>query len=239
MTDSERKRHALALFAPIAPSYDRAGAMLSLGLERGWRRYLVSSVPARRDDIVLDVACGTGLVTAELLRQKKCGVIGIDQSAFMLAGARRRLAADDRVTLVQGRAEALPFDHASVDHLTVTYLLRYVDDPAATLAELVRVIRPGGTFASLEFGMPNRGPIRWGWWAYTRWGLPAIGRLVSREWADTGRFLHRSIPDFYQRFPLDHLLDLHRAAGLADVVARRFTLGSAVVIVGRRIPADG
>ena len=70
MTDSERKRHALALFAPIAPSYDRAGAMLSLGLERGWRRALVASVPAGRDDIVLDVACGTGLVTAELRQER-------------------------------------------------------------------------------------------------------------------------------------------------------------------------
>jgi demethylmenaquinone methyltransferase / 2-methoxy-6-polyprenyl-1,4-benzoquinol methylase len=215
LTASERTRHALNLFAPIASSYDRAGALLSLGRERGWRDQLVGAVPAGSGQVVLDVACGTGLVSAEL---------------------RRRFAGDPDVTLVQASAEALPFDDASVDHLTVTYLLRYVDDPAAQLRELVRVIRPGGTFASLEFGVPTTGPLRWGWQAYTRFALPAIGRLVSPEWAEAGRFLHGSIPDFYRRVPLDRLIDLHRAAGLRDLRVVHPTLGSAVIITGTSSP---
>lgn len=234
MTPSERTQHALNLFAPIATSYDRAGALLSLGRERGWRERLVAAVPAGPEQVVLDVACGTGLVAAELRSRYGCQVIGLDQSAEMLALARRRFVADPSVTLVRSAAQALPFEDASVDHLTVTYLLRYVDDPAAQLRELVRVIRPGGTFASLEFGLPARGPLRWGWWLYTRYGLPLVGKVAGSEWADAGRFLHRSIPDFYRRVPLDHLVGLHRDAGLRDLHVDQPTLGSAVIIVGKR-----
>lgn len=160
-----------------------------------------------------------------------CRVTGIDQSAEMLDVARSR---GGEVTYVVGSAEQLPFEDATFDHLTVTYLLRYVDDPLATLRELVRVIRPGGTFASLEFGLPPRGPLRWGWWAHTRWALPLVGRAVSPEWAGAARFLHRSIPDFYRRLPLAKLLEAHRAAGLTGVRTQRPALGSALVITGRR-----
>src|SRR2546421_9773042 len=146
-----------ALFAPIGPTYDRYAALLSLGQDPRWRRFLVSRVDAAPGETVLDVATGTGAVARELVRQKGCEVVGLDQSAEMLAEARRRV--DGRVRLVEGRAETLPFPDASFDGLTFTYLLRYVGDPAATLRELARVVRPGGTVAALEFGVP-RGPWR-------------------------------------------------------------------------------
>jgi demethylmenaquinone methyltransferase / 2-methoxy-6-polyprenyl-1,4-benzoquinol methylase len=177
------------------------------------------------------VATGTGLVARALVERHGCAVTGIDQSAEMLEVARGR---GGEINYVVGSAERLPFQDAAFDHLTVTYLLRYVDDPAATLRELVRVIRPGGTFASLEFGLPPRGPLRWGWWAHTRWVLPMVGRAVSHEWAKAARFLHRSIPDFYRRLPLEQLLDAHMAAGLTDIQTQRPALGSALIITGRR-----
>ena len=105
--------------------------------------------------------------------------------------------------LIQGQAEALPFAEASFDALTFTYLLRYVDDPAATVRELARVVRPGGRVASLEFGVPPWLPARMAWRLYTAVGLPTLGRLASREWAEVGRFLGPSIRDFYERHPLD------------------------------------
>jgi len=124
----------------------------------------VSAVAPRAGDRVLDVATGTGMVAAELLARADCTVVGIDQSAEMLAAARRRFAdeADARVELIEGQAEALPFADESFDALTFTYLLRYVDDPAATMLELARVLRAGGRIASLEFGVPPWAPARSG-----------------------------------------------------------------------------
>jgi demethylmenaquinone methyltransferase/2-methoxy-6-polyprenyl-1,4-benzoquinol methylase len=165
-------------------------------------------------------------------------VTGIDQSDAMLGAAAARLAALDlagRVELVRGEAEALPFADASFDGLTVSYLLRYVSDPAATLAELARVLRPDATLASLEFGVPPRAPARAAWRLYTGALLPAGGMLVGgRPWWRAGRFLHRSIPDLYRRHPLPDLLGLYRAAGLRDVRVRRLSLGGGVVVWGVR-----
>ena len=181
---SERKRHALELFAGLPRHYDRVAAVLSFGQDPRWRRAMVSAVDARPGDRVLDVATGTGLVAQALVRRYGCTVVGLDQSAAMLGGARARVARDpalaERVTLVSGEAERLPFADGEFDHLTFTYLLRYVDDPAATMRELARVVRPGGRVASLEFAVPPSPFWRALWSLYTHVGLPAFGRLVSR-----------------------------------------------------------
>src|SRR5436305_2071974 len=170
---------ARTIFAPLGPTYDRYSALLSLGQDPRWRRFLVSRIEAGPSDTVLDVATGTGAVAAELVRRTGCRVVGIDQSPEMLAEARRRYG--DRIEFVEGRAEALPFDDASFAALTFTYLLRYVDDPAATLRELARVVRPGGRIASLEFAVP-RGVWRPLWDLYVRAVLPVAGRAVAPGW---------------------------------------------------------
>ena len=134
------------------------------------------------DDHVLDVATGTGAVAAELVLQHRCRVTGVDQSPPMLAAAAARLddlGLSQRVTLVEAEAEALPFPDASFDGLTVSYLLRYVADPAATLRELVRVVRPGGIVAGLEFGVPPLRPARAAWRLYTGALLPAAGLALG------------------------------------------------------------
>ena len=222
---------ARSLFAPLGPTYDRYAALLSFGQDPRWRRFLVSRIDAGPGDRVLDVATGTGAVARELIRRHGCKIVGVDQSPEMLAEARRRLG--DEVELVEGRAEELPFADASFDALTFTYLLRYVDDPAATLRELVRVVRPGGTIASLEFAVP-RGVWRPAWELYVRVVLPTAGRALSPGWHEVGRFLGPSIRGFYSRFPLPRVLDLWREAGIEDVRARRLSLGGGVVIWGRR-----
>jgi demethylmenaquinone methyltransferase/2-methoxy-6-polyprenyl-1,4-benzoquinol methylase len=228
---SARSRHALELFAPLGPTYDRYARLLSLGQDPRWRRFLVSRVEAGPREHILDVATGTGAVAAELIRQKRCAVVGVDQSEEMLAIARERLPAG--IELVEASAERLPFDDASFDGLTFTYLLRYVDDPGATLRELARVVRPGGTIAGLEFGVP-RGVARPLWRAYVDAVLPAAGRALSPGWHTVGRFLGPSIRDFWRRFPLDRQLELWRAANIAGVSHRRLSLGGGIVIWGRR-----
>jgi demethylmenaquinone methyltransferase/2-methoxy-6-polyprenyl-1,4-benzoquinol methylase len=226
---SVRTAHARRLFAPLGPTYDRVGAALSLGQDPLWRRFLVSRLP--RGGHVLDVATGTGLVAAELLR-RGFRVTGLDQSPEMLALARRRFPRGE-VELVEGTAEALPFPDAAFDHLTVTYLLRYVDDPGGTLAELARVVRPGGVLASLEFGVPG-GVARPLWELYVGRVLPFAGRALGRGWSEVGDFLGDSIREFWARYPLATQLELWRAAGLRGVEVRRLSLGGGVVIWGAK-----
>jgi demethylmenaquinone methyltransferase / 2-methoxy-6-polyprenyl-1,4-benzoquinol methylase len=172
------------------------------------------------------------------VRRYGCTVVGLDQSAAMLAAARDRLARDptlgERVSLVVGEAERLPFADGEFDHLTFTYLLRYVDDPAATVRELARVVRAGGRVASLEFAIPRSRMWRWPWSFYTHVGLPALARLVSKEWGTTGRFLARSIPAFYARHPLEQVVEYFSEAGISGVTVRRMSLGGGVVISGTR-----
>jgi demethylmenaquinone methyltransferase / 2-methoxy-6-polyprenyl-1,4-benzoquinol methylase len=223
---------ARGLFAPLGPTYDRYANVLSFGQDPRWRRFLVSCVPAGPGDTVLDVACGTGAVALELVRQKGCAVVGVDQSPEMLAEARRRVG--ERVTLVEASAEELPFEDASFDGLTAAYLLRYLDDLPAGLRELARVLRPGATAALLDFGVPP-GPVpRAAWDLWVDFGLPLAGRVISPGWHEVGRFLGGSIRDFDARWPLPSLLAAFREAGFEDVTARRLSLGGCIVIWGRR-----
>jgi demethylmenaquinone methyltransferase / 2-methoxy-6-polyprenyl-1,4-benzoquinol methylase len=225
---SGRRQEALELFAPLGPTYERTAALLSFGQDPRWRRFLVSRIPPGAH--VLDVATGTGAVAKELLA-RGCTVVGVDQSPEMLAEARRDL--DGRVELVEASAEALPFEDASFDALTFTYLLRYVEQPGATLRELARVVRPGGAIASLEFGLP-RGLARPAWEAWTRVGLPLAGRALSPGWHEVGRFLNGSIREFHARYPLRAQVELWRAAGIEDIRLRRLSLGGGVVVWGRK-----
>jgi demethylmenaquinone methyltransferase/2-methoxy-6-polyprenyl-1,4-benzoquinol methylase len=231
---SPRKREALELFRELPRHYDLLSSTLSFGQDPRWRRALVQALAPTPGARVLDVATGTGMVAAELLARTDCTVIGIDQSAQMLAAARARFAGNARVELLEGEAETLPFKDHSFDALTFTYLLRYVDDPAATMRELARVVRPGGRVASLEFYVPQWRPAYWAWRLYTAVGLPTLGRLASREWAEVGRFLGPSIRGFYERHPLQRIAGYWRDAGLIDVNIRPMSLGGGVVMWATR-----
>ena len=186
---------------------------------------------------MLDVASGTAAVAIELARAEPARtVIGIDQSPEMLAVGSERVGhagLTDRIELRDGRAESLPFADGEFDALTFTYLLRYVDDVPATLRELARVVRPGGTVAMLEFGLP-RGVWRPLWELYVRIGLPAAGALVSPGWGGVGRFLGPSIRGFWRAWPEPKLFDAWREAGISDVRARRLSVGGGIVVWGTR-----
>jgi demethylmenaquinone methyltransferase/2-methoxy-6-polyprenyl-1,4-benzoquinol methylase len=232
-----RNERAIALFAPLGPRYDRAAAVLSLGQDPRWRRFLVSRVPARPDQTVLDVATGTCAVAIELTRRYGCSVVGVDQSAEMLAAGRRRLdeaGLTRKVELVAAQAEQLPFESMSFDHLTFTYLLRYVADPASVMRELARVVRPGGTIAMLEFGLPPSTLARAGWEFYTRAALPTAGLAFGHGWWEVGRFLRSSIATFYEQHPLPALLSLWREAAIDAPRARLLSFGGGIVVWGVR-----
>jgi demethylmenaquinone methyltransferase / 2-methoxy-6-polyprenyl-1,4-benzoquinol methylase len=223
---------ARGLFAPLGPTYDRYANLLSFGQDPRWRQFLVSRLPVGPSDTVLDVACGTGAVALELVRQKGCSVVGVDQSPEMLAEARQRVG--DRVRLVEASAQELPFEDASFDGLTAAYLLRYLDDLPAGLRELARLLRPGATMSLLDFGVPP-GPVpRAAWDLWVDVGLPLAGRAISPGWHEVGRFLGGSIREFDQRWPVPQLVAAVGEAGFDDVQARRLSLGGCTVLWGRR-----
>lgn len=226
---------APGLFSNIAPQYSWAGAVLSFGQDPRWRRTMVSKLGAVPGSLVLDVAAGTGLVSRELAARRRVRVVSFDASEPMLrAGlpANEAAALDDRITPLLGRAEALPFADDAFDALTFTYLVRYVDDPAATMRELARVVRPGGAIASLEFHVPQQPALRAGWYAYTRGVLPVLGSFVSPQWRHTGSFLGPSISRLEQRAPLAEQVRWWQEAGIRHVRSRELTLGAAVVMWG-------
>jgi demethylmenaquinone methyltransferase/2-methoxy-6-polyprenyl-1,4-benzoquinol methylase len=233
MMRSVAEATARELFAPLGPTYDRYARLLSFGQDPRWRRFLVSRVP-RSAVKVLDVATGTAAVAIELARTvPERTVVGVDQSPEMLAAGRARVeraGLGGRIELREGRAESLPFADGEFDALTFTYLLRYVDDPLATMRGLARVVRPGGVVAMLEFDVP-RGMWRPLWELYVRVGLPLAGAIVSPGWREVGGFLGPSIRGFHERVSLG---DLWREAGIADVRARRLSLGGGVVVWGVR-----
>ena len=234
---SERNRAARELFAPLAKTYDRYARLLSFGQDPRWRSFLASRLAVGPGDTVLDVASGTAAVAVEVARQHGCRVVGIDQSPQMLDGARERIAKAglaDRIELQLGSAETLDLAEGSFDALTTGYLLRYLDDPLATMRDLIRLVRPGAPFALLDFAVPPNVVARGLWHVYTGVGLPVLGRLVSPGWADVGRYLRPSILAFGKAYPPDALREMLTEAGGANVQVSRLSLGGGQVAWGVR-----
>ena len=234
----DRNRFAQDLFTSLPNRYDRLAEVLSMGQNGRWRRAMVDHIVPAGPARVLDVASGTAGVALQLALRSSADVVGVDLTLGMLAQGHRNVAQaglSKRVQLVAGRAEQLPFPDASFDALTFTYLLRYVDDPEATLRELARVVKPGGAVASLEFFLPTSAFWRFWWWLYTRLALPAGGWLTGgREWFDVGRFLGPNISGHYRTYPLAWTEAAWRQAGFEGVGTRVMSLGGGLVMWGTR-----
>ena len=237
-TETDPNHFAQDLFGSLPRRYDFLEGLLSFGQNGRWRREMISHVATGDPDAVLDVATGTAGVALALTRATNARVTGIDVTEPMLREGHARVeraGATDRVHLVVGGAERLPFPEASFDALTFTYLLRYLTDPAATLGELARVLKPGATIASLEFSVPPNRFWRLWWWLYTRAVLPVAGYLTGgRAWGAVGRFLGPNISAHYDRYPVEWTVRAWEAAGLVDVGARSMSLGGGLVMWARK-----
>ncbi len=237
-TAARDNRFARRLFTPLPDRYDHLAQLLSLGQNGRWRREMVGHLVEGSPGLVLDVATGPAGVALEIAARSSARVVGIDLTEAMVRTGRANVARagrSARVELVVGRGEQLPFADGTFDALSFTYLLRYVADPAATLAELARVVRPGGVIANLEFLAPRSRFWRFWWWGYTRLVLPVAGAATGgREWYAVGKFLGPNISAHYRRYPLDWTAQAWRDAGITDVGVRRMSLGGGLVMWGRR-----
>lgn len=225
------------LFSALPPEYDRLADVLSLGQDRRWRKAMVDQVVEAKPRLVLDVATGPAGVALQLAERTNAEITGIDLSEPMLRRGQHNVAAvrrQDRISLVLGRGEQLPFPTDTFDALTFTYLLRYVANPPQTMIELARVVRPGGIIASLEFAVPVSVFWRAWWWLYTRAVLPMGGAaLGGRPWFNVGRFLGPNISAHYRRWPVDAIAQAWSDAGITDIEMRRMSLGGGLVMWGR------
>ena len=229
---------AQRLFRGLPRRYNALAQLLSMGQDRRWHDEMIRHVAPSSPGRVLDVACGPAAVTCALATATTASIVGIDLSRDMLGEGARHVdeqGLGSRITLVLGRGEQLPFADATFDALTFTYLLRYVADPAATIAELARVVRPGGAIASLEFAVPPNPWWHAWWWGYTRLVLPVAGLVTGgRAWYDVGRFLGPSISAHYASYSVPWTLDAWQRAGIDRVGHRRMSLGGGLVIWGTR-----
>jgi demethylmenaquinone methyltransferase / 2-methoxy-6-polyprenyl-1,4-benzoquinol methylase len=234
-----RNRFAQQLFDGLPSRYDSLAEVLSFGQNRRWRRAMVDAVVPWCPATVLDVATGPAGVALQLAARTRARVTGVDLTSQMLLEGTANVARSrhaGRVDLLLARAEQLPFPDATFDALTFTYLLRYVESPTATLEELVRVVKPGGLIANLEFYVPE-GVWHPLWALYTRVGLPALGFcLGGREWFDVGRFLGPSISAHYRSYPLAWHISAWEQAGVENVRTRIMSLGGGLVMWGRKSP---
>ena len=226
------------LFAPLPRRYDRLEAILSLAQNARWRAEMVGHITGCDPRLVLDVATGTAGVALEIERRTGARVVGLDLTDEMLRvglGLVSGAGLEDRISLVLGDADSMPFEDATFDALCFTYLLRYVTDPAATIRELARVVRPGGLIASLEFMRPPNPLWHGAWWLYTRLALPAGGLLTGgKPWFDVGRFLGPDISAHYELHPLRETVADWEKAGIEQVRAKLMSLGGGLVMWGRR-----
>ena len=236
-----KNSHAQRLFDGIARSYEWPAELFSFFQYGRWRRHLASQLGVSSRASVLDVCTGTGLVASDIASRFRCRVVGLDLSDGMIERARRSLnvaQTAQRVRLVRGCAESLPFADNSFDVVVFTYLLRYVEDPEATLGELSRVLRPGGQMASLEFFVPQNPLVHTLWLLHTRLAMPVASRLLPRGWRAVGSFLGPSISDFYRRHTLQDLREIWARAGFGELQTKLLSLGGAVVMRGRKEVQD-
>ncbi len=235
---ARNSRFARRLFTGLPKRYDRLAEVLSLGQNGRWRWAMVDHIVPGSPRLILDVATGPAGVALQLAARTGGKVVGVDLTEAMIREGKANVAragAEKQVQVVLGKGEQLPFADGTFDALTFTYLLRYVEDPAATLRELARVVRPGGTVANLEFLVPSSRFWRFWWWGYTRLVLPIGGAVTGgREWFTVGRFLGPNISAHYRRFPVSWTVQAWRDAGIDDVGVRTMSLGGGLVMWGSR-----
>lgn len=237
----KREARIRRMFGQIAPWYDFLNHLLSLNVDRVWRRKTARLVPPAPQDAgpILDLCTGTGdlALTYDRAAAGTLPVVGADFCHEMLVRAAekaRRARATDRVQFIEADAQALPFPADFFQLVTVAFGLRNITDPDRGLAEMVRVTRPGGRIAVLEFSRPRGrlfGPLyRW----YFRAVLPRIGQVLSRSRESAYTYLPASIMEFPDG---EALADKLREQGLTGVCYYPFTFGVATLYVGVKPPA--
>lgn len=216
------------LFTQVAPHYDRLNDVISLGTQRWWRHRLFQELELQPTDQALDVCCGTGDLAIELARRLPQGrVTGLDFNQAMLDHAFEKTKMIGNLILIKGDAMHLPFDDHQFDVITIGFGLRNVPDADQALAEMYRVLKPGGHLAVLEMSQPTNPVIKLGWQAYFQ-AFPYLAQLAGGQAADY-KYLRKTSQEFVSASELCHMM---RQAGFHGVNYQKLNFGAAALHFG-------
>lgn len=224
-----KKQQVTQMFDNISGDYDGLNRVISMGIDQSWRNNVVRSVLKWNPEDLLDIATGTGdlaILFAEKSKIEK--ITGLDLSEGMLEVGRKKVAQKDlssRISLIQGDSEKLPFEDKSFDAITVAFGIRNFENLEAGLAEILRVLRPGGIFVILETSVPEKFPFKQGYTLYTKYLLPLIGKMFSKDKSAYG-YLSESAKAFPHGERLNNIL---RKIGFIDVESAPQTMGVATI----------
>ena len=223
-----KKEQVTRMFDAISGEYDSLNRVISLGIDQKWRRRLVKRVAAKKPKTILDIATGTGDLAIALVKTGAKEIIGLDIASGMLEVGKKKIAQkslDDIVTMTLGDSEDLPFENDRFDAITVAFGVRNFEDLDAGLKEIYRVLKPGGIFAVLETSVPSKTPFKQGYFMYTRYILPCIGRIFSKD-KRAYTYLSESASAFPHGEAFNNIL---RKNGFIEVVDRPQSLGVASI----------
>ena len=232
--EGTRRADVWRMFDRIAPTYDLVNRLLSFNLDVSWRRRVETHLPPGEGLVLLDLATGTGDQVIALSRTGRFKeAVGADMSQEMLAIGRQKVAAgglSDLISMEVGDATALPFEDGRFDAVTISFGIRNVVHVDRALAEMRRVLRPGGRAIILEFSLPASPVVRLGHLLYLRWVLPLVGGLVSGDWK-AYRYLNTTI----EAFPYgEAFCKMMRDAGFSRAEADPVSFGIATIYIGER-----
>jgi demethylmenaquinone methyltransferase/2-methoxy-6-polyprenyl-1,4-benzoquinol methylase len=232
----KRESRIRGMFAEIAPTYDLLNHLLSLNIDKLWRRRVTKLVPCTEGGPILDLCTGTGDLAFEY--DRACGgktpIVGADFCAEMLVRSLRKSVkrgTGERIQFIEADAQRLPFADATFEIAAVAFGLRNVTDTEKGIAEMVRVLKPGGRLAILEFSKPRHWFFGRMYRFYFRFMLPFVGQALSRSRQSAYRYLPESVLEFPDG---EALADRLRGHGLTEVWHKAFTFGIATLYVGRR-----
>lgn len=234
ITTETKHERVRAMFDDIAPTYDRLNHILSLNIDRLWRKRVVRIVRRAGARRILDLATGTGDLAIALARGiRDCSVCGADLSPQMLTAAQRkieRVGLDERVTLIESQAEHIAQPDGSVDAATIGFGIRNFENREVALAELMRTIKSGGTLVILEFSNPRNPIVGWLYRLYSHYLLPAVGGWVSHN-----RGAYEYLPASVDKFPApEEFRAMLERAGFTQVRSRSQSCGIAQIYTAKR-----
>ncbi|MFZ0491254.1 MAG: bifunctional demethylmenaquinone methyltransferase/2-methoxy-6-polyprenyl-1,4-benzoquinol methylase UbiE [Salegentibacter sp.] len=223
-----KKKQVEQMFDNISGNYDGLNRVISFGTDVKWRKKVVAMVKATNPDSVLDIATGTGDLAIQMVPTQASRIVGLDLSEGMLSVGRKKIAARDlqeKIEMVQGDSEELPFEENSFDAITVAFGVRNFEDLEKGLSEIYRVLKPGGIFVVLETSVPTKAPFKQGYRMYSNFLLPLIGKIFSKD-QEAYSYLSKSAAAFPYGTAFNNIL---KKIGFISVEDKPQTFGVATI----------
>ncbi len=227
-SDLNKKKQVEQMFDTISTNYDGLNRVISFGIDVKWRKKVVNLVGNTNPTSVLDIATGTGDLAINLTRTGATKIVGLDLSEGMLDVGRKKIrekGLSEKIEMVQGDSEELPFEDNSFDAITVAFGVRNFEDLEKGLSEIFRVLKPGGIFVVLETSVPTKFPFKQGYHFYTKNLLPVIGKLFSKD-----KVAYSYLSESAAAFPYgENFNNILRKTGFIHVEDKPQTMGVATI----------